>query len=309
MPKVSVIVLSYNSKQNVLDCIRSITTSDFKDYELLLVDNASSDDTVQEVSRIFPTVRIVKSGVNLGRTGGYNLGIRHACGSLILFLDQDTEISPRMLSELVTIMNSDEGIGGCGPKIYYFNDPSRLWSAGSYVAMLTGRTHFIGRDKFDCGQFDRVIDVQQHPTALMVRSQLANAIGGYDSAIFMVYCDADFCLKIWEAGRRIVLAPRAKLWHKVKKSSHLNEKLGMKTPLMAFLIGRNRIIFMKKHVSMPNFSLFLTLFLPIYLIYYSVVCMSELKIRMLQAFWRGTMNGLKFVLFNKKTIIDVFNFF
>jgi len=308
MPKVSIIVLSYNSKQYVLDCISSIKASDFKDYELLLVDNASSDNTVEEVSRIFPTVRIIKSDVNLGRTGGYNLGIRHSRGSLILFLDQDTEISPRMLSESVAIMDSDEGIGGCGPRIYYFNDPKRLWSAGSYVAMTTGRTHFIGQDTIDCGKFDTVTDVQQHPTALMVRSQITCAIGGYDPEIFMVYCDADFCLKILEAGHRIVLAPKAKVWHKVKQFSLLTEKLGMKNPFMAFLIGRNRIIFMKKHASMPNFGLFLTLFLPTYIVYYSVACIAELKLRMLQAFWRGTLDGLRFVVSNKKPLADVYTF-
>jgi hypothetical protein len=307
MAKVTVIVLSYNSKQYVLKCIRSILASEYKDYEVLLVDNASSDGTPEEVTSQFPMIRVIRSRINLGRTGGYNLGAKFAEGSLILYLDQDTEISPTMLGELVEVLESSGSIGACGGKIYYYDYPSTLWSVGTYVSMLTGKTHFIGYGKVDDGRYDTILNVQQHPTALMVKKQLVDAIGGYDPDLFMVYCDADFCVRLWKTGHRIVLAPKAKLWHKVKPPSTVVEHLGMKTPVMAFLIGRNRIIFMRKNAPKANFMLFLTIFLPAYLLWYLLACLGTGEMRMMQGFWKGTVCGLIFACFGEKSLADVFD--
>jgi GT2 family glycosyltransferase len=309
MPKVSIIILSYNAKSDVLDCLKSVLRLKYPNYEIIVVDNCSTDGSFEVIRRMYPNLKLIRSKLNIGRTGGYNLGLRYATGKYVLFLDQDTTVDQNMVTELVNVIEADPSIGAVGPKIYYFNDPKRIWSVGTSVNLLTGKVSFLGNRQIDEGQFNSVIEVQQHPTAILVKRELVTKIGGHDEDIFMVYCDADFCLKIWELGYKIVLSPYAKLWHKVRKPSKLSEYLGMKSPLMAFLIGRNRLIFMKKHTTEPNFLLFLIIFLPAIIIFYSITCIIERKISLLSSFWKGTLCGLKYIISNKnKSFYDVISF-
>jgi GT2 family glycosyltransferase len=307
-PKVSVIILSYNAKHDVLDCLKSVHRSKYPNYEIIVVDNASSDGSSEIIRKTYPHVKLVCSKLNLGRTGGYNLGLKYATGEYILFLDQDTVIEENMIAELIKVISMNSLIGAVGPKIYYFNDPKRIWSVGTSVNLLTGKVHFFGSGQIDKGQFNSIIEVQQCPTAILVRREVISKIRGYDEDIFMVYCDADFCLKIWEAGYKVVVSPFAMLWHKVRKPLKMSESLGLKSPLMAFLGGRNRIIFMKKHAKKPNFLMFLTVFLPIIIIFYSITSIIERRIDLLISFWKGTLYGLKFAILNKKSFYDVIRF-
>jgi len=313
-PKVSVIILSYNAKNDFLDCLESVLTSNRLNCEIIVVDNGSTDECWEALKRTqerYPFLKLVRSELNLGRTGGYNLGLKYVNGEYVLFLDQDTIIDKNMISELAKVLETDRVIGAVGPKIFYHSDPHQIWSVGGSVSLLTGRASGKGKDEVDRGQFNLVTDVQEHPAAILVKHEVIKRIGGYnsyDKDIFMVYCDPDFCLKIWEAGYKIKLSPRAKLWHKVKKPTKLSEALGMKSPLMAFLSARNRIIFMKKHAPRENFLLFFTLFLPMYSIIYSFIPILEMRFDLCSAFWRGTINGIKFAIFGKKSVTDVYAF-
>lgn len=307
MPKVSIIILSYNARNDVVDCLESVFNLNYPNHEIIIVDNGSTDGSwgaIKAMKGRYPLLKLIRSKLNLGRTGGYNLGLKYATGEYIMFLDQDTIVDKNMVNELVKVIEMDPTIGAVGPKIYYYNDPKRIWSAGTSVNLLTGRVHFLGCNQIDKGQFNSVIEVQQHPTAILVKREAINKINGYDKDIFMVYCDADFCVRIWKACYKIVLAPKAKLWHKVKTPLQMHERLGMKTPLMAFLIGRNRIIFMKKHAL--HLTPFLLLFMPLYLLCYSLVCLIDKRLDLLQSFWKGTANGSRFIALNKKSLGDEF---
>lgn len=307
MPKVSVIILSYNAKNVILECLESVFALNYPNYEVIVIDNCSTDGSYEAIKRAYPRLKLIRSELNLGRTGGYNLGLKYAKGNYILFLDQDTVVETNMLSELVKAIEKNPLIGAAGPKIYYYDDPQRIWSVGTSVNLLTGKVSFLGIDQIDEGQFNSIFEVQQHPTAILVKSEVIKKICGYDEDIFMVYCDSDFCLKIWEAGYKIVSVPHAKLWHKekVKKSLKLSRKLGMKSPLMAFLIGRNRIIFMKKHAHRTNYVLFLLIFLPIILFFYLFTCIIEARSDLLSSFLNGTQCGLRYALVNEKLPLEL----
>lgn len=272
-----------------------------------MVDQNSSDGTSIAIKNLFPQVRLVKSKRNLGRTGGYNLGFRYARGDYILCLDHDTIVHRDMLMELVNTAEGDPRIGAVGPKIYFYDDPKRLWSFGEFISLKTGRSHSLGYNEIDKGQFEKNFIVQVYPTAILVKRKILNVIGGYDDIFFAVYCDSDFCIRISNAGYIIVSVPKAKIWHKVIKPSDVLyvdgkatnkelQELGFISPLKAFLSARNRIIFMRKNSKPHWFFAFLIFFLPIYTVYYTLKIIKNKRTDILKAYWRGLWEGIKFVL-------------
>jgi GT2 family glycosyltransferase len=137
--------------------------------------------------------------------------------------------------------------------------------------------------------------VQQHPTALLIRRSVLEKLGGYDNRLFACYCDADLGVRIWKLGYRVMYAPRGKLWHKVHKSPKPNflEISGIPDPIRAYLVARNRIIFLRKHSSLGNFARFCVAFLPAYFAYYSMITIASRRRDCTFAFWRGTYHGLR----------------
>lgn len=309
-PKVTVLILSFNAKGILLQCLRSVFNSNYTNYDVLVVDNGSIDGSYEAITHTYPNMKTIRSESNLGRTGGYNLGIKYVTGDYILFLDQDTIIDKNMIAELVKVMDTDVKIGAVGPKICYYDDPKRIWSLGTSVNSITGKVTFIGIDEFDMGQFNSIFEVQQHPTAIMVRADVVKIIKGFDEDIFMVYCDSDFCLKIWEAGYRILSVPNAKMWHreKVLKSLKLSRKIGMKNPLMAYLIGRNRLIFMKKHSSSSSFFVFLIFFYPLLTFLNMSICILEFRMDLLSNYIHGITSGIRYALLGEHQSFSLINF-
>jgi hypothetical protein len=289
----------------------------YPNFEVIVVDQNSSDGTANAIEKIFPEIKLIKNKENLGRTGGYNTGFNYAQGDYILCLDHDTVVHEDMLTELVKVAEKGVRIGAVGPKIYYYNDPNRLWSIGEFVSLKTGRSWSFGYNEIDKGQFEKSFVVQIYPTAILVKRKVMNLIGGFDDIFFAVYCDSDFCVRIYEAGYIIVSVPKAKLWHKVLKPSGVNyvdnkptnrklQELGFISQQRAFLSGRNRIIFMKKHSKCYFVSFFLFL-LPAYSEYYTVQILRNQRADLLKAYWRGILEGTKFALGpKKKKIIHAF---
>ncbi len=296
LPKVTVLILAYNNQKDVVSCLKSIQQIAYSNYDIVLVDNASKDDTVDAVAKDFPFVKIIRNSKNVGRTAGYNVGIKHCRGDMIFFLDQDTIVDKYLLTELVSASISDPLIGAVGPVIFYFDHPNRVWSAGTCVNLLTGKTKFLNQDQRKTNDLTSIREVQQHPTAILVKKEVIDIIGGYDDSLFMVYCDSDFCMKIWKSGYKIVLAPKAKLWHKETLPVDHCSLLGMTSPKRAFLIARNRIIFMKTYAGTLNFISFMGLFLPVYVLYYTANMIAEKRHNLLKFYWKGTLMGLSYVL-------------
>src|SRR5258708_10223212 len=128
-PKVSIILLNWNSYDVTEDCLLSLRKLNYQNVEVTLVDNGSTDGSVDEISKNFPELRLVKNDKNLGFTGGNNVGIRDVLDrgtDYILLLDNDTVVAPDFLAELVRVAESDAKIGLLNPKIYFFEPHDRI---------------------------------------------------------------------------------------------------------------------------------------------------------------------------------------
>lgn len=287
--KVSIVIPTYNRREDVLECLLSLKRQDYPNYEIIVVDNASTDGTAEAIKQRFPDMKLVKSQKNLGVTGGRNLGAKHANGDYVLFLDHDTVVDGRMLFELTSVMHNDSSIGLAGPIVYYYDDPRRIWAAGTSISLISGRISFNFADAIDHGQFNNTMEVQVLPAALLVKKEVLNKVEPFDDTFFAVYEDTDFCFRVREAGYKVVCVPKAKIWHKTPLDRRVQALWVLSR---AYYIARNRIIFMKKHVGNLRLALFLTIFLWVYALYYILKSFQFMKMRYAVDFWNGIIDGL-----------------
>jgi len=284
-PLVSVIIPTFNRKDDLLSCLISLKNSTYPDLEIIVVDNASTDGTYDAVKQIFPDVKIVRNERNLGVTGGRNRGAIESRGDYLLFLDHDMIVDRQMIEELLKVVMADPKIGIAGPIIYYYDEPSKVWAAGTFINMLTGKISFN-----DKATNTKCFEAQVIPAAIMVKREVLNKVGLFDGTFFATYEDTDFCFRVKKAGYKVVCVPEAKAWHKIPTDLKSQE---LRLLSRSYYIARNRIIFMKKHARLTNFLVFLILFMPIYAIYYTWRGLRYWKLHFIEEYWRGLFEGLR----------------
>ncbi len=222
-PLVFIILVNWNGREITLECLASLHTISYKNFKVVVVDNGSSDDSVPAIARKFPGVVILEMRENLRFAEGNNAGIRYALehgAELVLLLNNDTVVDKDFLSRLVENIQSDSAIGMVAPKIYYHDDPGRIWFAGGELSMWAGTLKHIGIREVDTGQYNSVREIlYASGCCLLTRTEVINRIGMLDKSFFMYTEDADWCMRCRQAGFRIYYEPRARVWHKLSVSS------------------------------------------------------------------------------------------
>lgn len=287
MQKVSVVIPTFNGQSTIRDCLHSLFQSDYSNIEVVVVDNASIDNTVQLVSRYFPTVRIIQESTNRGIAAGRNKGFSLCKGDLIFFVDQDNVIDHRTISSLVKSLNSQE-LGAAGPAIYYLDDPKRLWSCGTKVSLLTGKVEFVRSTKQNVNSTDVPFEAEVLPAPFLLRREAGMKAGLFDETFFAVFEDSDFFHRIRRTGYTAICVPRAKAWHKVPTNSKAAQLRLMER---SYYVGRNRILFIRRNSSLKRFTLFLLFFAGIFATYYSISALRYKRIDWLRSYWSGTKDA------------------
>jgi len=194
----------------------------YNNFKILLVDNASSDGTVEAVAREFPAASIVSNSTNLRFAGGNNVGIRIAMergADFVLLLNNDTTVDPGFLDALVAGA-SGASIGMTGPKIYFYDDPKRLWYAGGRIEFWKGWISHIGVREPDSGQYDTPVETQYiSGCCVLVKKEVVERVGMLDEAYYIYGEDADWCVRATRAGYVLRYIPTAKIWHKLSVSA------------------------------------------------------------------------------------------
>lgn len=295
LPFVSIITVTWNRKADLYRCLNSIKKIDYPNYEIIVVDNNSIDDTVKMIENEFIEVKLIKNEQNLGAAEGRNTGIKYAKGEFIFFLDSDNILHPNCLKELIEVISKDPSIGIVGPKMYYCDDVKRIWCTGVKINRITSKAIYRGYNEIDTGQYNHIVDVEHFPNAFLVRKSVIELVGHFDKMYFIMYEEADLCMKINNSGFRIVYVPYAKIWHNVPlfgKKSDILRRHGINSEKRAYLIARNRLIFMRKHASFYNYILFLFIFVPLFTLYYTLIIISSGKFIYLSSYLNGLSDGL-----------------
>ncbi len=222
-PSVAAIVVNWNGREYIEPCLATLLASTYSRLSVTLVDNASSDGSLEYVGETFPSVRVIENETNLGYAAGVNVGVRAAFedgADFALLLNNDIEIAPDAVGKLVEAATGAPDAAFVGPKIYYHEPPDVIWSMGGRVSYWTGDIRHVGIRERDGGQYEDVRTVDYVTGCAVLASVPAlREIGPMDETYYMYNEDTDWCVRASRAGYRVLVEPRAKVWHKVSMSS------------------------------------------------------------------------------------------
>lgn len=230
--QLSIIVVSYNTRDATIACLRSAIENAPAGSELVVVDNGSSDDSAAAVREAFPTATVIEAGRNLGFARGVNLGVRHATGDYIVLLNPDTVVLDGSLSTLVAFAVARPEFGLYGGRTIRRDgstDPSSCWGAPSIWSLTcfaTGLSTVFRRSRFfdpeSLGRWERD-SVREVPIVtgclLLMRRAHWDALGGMEERFFLYGEDAEFSLRAARHGYRPVIVPDAVIVHDVGGST------------------------------------------------------------------------------------------
>ncbi len=285
-PKISVVIPTYNSVGTLKSCIESVYTQTLKPHEVIIVDNNSTDGTWSLLNKYFPTAKKVRLKKNTGVTGGRNTGIQSLSKDfdMVFFFDHDMVADKKMLERSWEVLDKNPDVGIVTPKIYYWEDKTNIWSAGTGINLWSGQVLFRGG--IDTGQYQTIEEVQVAPAAMLVRKEVINKIKKFDNRYFATYEDTDFCFRAKKMGFKTYYTPEAISYHKIPLNKEM-ESIRLISRL--YWIGRNRVIFMRDFGK--SFIVFL-FFIPVFSLYYLILCIKNNSLGKWWSFMKGTFDGL-----------------
>ncbi len=216
-PYVISVILNSNRREDTLSCIESLLNSTYSNHKVIVLDNRSTDGSIDAIRIAFPSVQIIDLLSNMGYAGNNNVGIKAAIAQKadwIFILNEDTILHPECIKELVKFGESDEKIGIVGPLVYHHDEPDCIQSAGGKLDQYWDSWH-IAQNQSDIGQIvlPHTVDFISG-CAIMVRNAIIKQIGLIDERFFLYKEEAEWCLRARKSGWRVTNIPSAKIWHK-----------------------------------------------------------------------------------------------
>ena len=245
-PKISIILVNWNGKKDTLECLASLTRVDYPNFQTIVVDNGSTDDSIAALRSAYPNMPILETGANLGFAGGNNLGIEWALrhhAEWILLLNNDTVVDPRFLQAFLSAAASKPKAKVLGAKILRYSEPGVVDHLGGFWDAK--RAEFLSPDAgqadhpyFNMKQADYVCGA-----ALFMHRSVPETIGLLEPNFFLYWEETDYCYRAKRAGFEVWTAPEAKIWHKVS-SSFTGGK-----PHMQYFWWRSRLLWIARNCT------------------------------------------------------------
>ena len=255
MPACSVIVVNWNGRHFLDACLGSLRRQSFADFEVILVDNGSTDGSTDHVREHHDWVELVALPENRGFCGGNNEGIRRARGTCLALLNNDTEVDTDWLGELVSAMERPQ-VGFCASQILLFDERDTLDSAGDVFAIngvASKRGHLQEASRY--AEPEEVFGASA--AAALYRRSMLEDIGVLDEDFFLIFEDVDLSFRARNAGYRCVYVPTARVYHKT------NASIGTYSHTYVYYGQRNLELVYLKNMPWPLFFKYL----PVHLVY------------------------------------------
>jgi len=206
-PLVSVIIVNYNGQNHLENCLKSLMNIAYKNYEVIIVDNNSTDESIEFVKNTYPSIIIIKLDRNYGFAEPNNIGAKIAKGDFLLFLNNDTEVSPNFIEKMVNVLNRDSKIAICQSLLLKPNQ--EIDSSGDYVDEL-GRAYSSRKKLTEVKEI-----LSARGASMMVKKNYFWDLDGFDKKFFASFEDVDLCWRAWLWGYKVVLVPDSIVYHKV----------------------------------------------------------------------------------------------
>ena len=213
MKKVTAIIVNWNDKDVIVECIQSILDQNRNEIDIIISDNGSKDDSVEFIRRRFPSVKIIENGKNLGFGSAINRGLGLAKGDYLLFLNSDLKLHSKCVGELAKVLENDSNVGGTIPKILHIDQQNIINSLGvliNYTGIaypnLLGQKDPGYQEPFEsaCGGI------------FMLKREVYETVGGFDEDLFLYHEDHDLSWRIRLAGWHLKVIPQAIMYHHYK---------------------------------------------------------------------------------------------
>lgn len=240
--RIATIILNWNSAPDTLECLDSVIKAEMgaHDHEIVVVDNASTDGSADEIASRFPQVNLVRNPANQGFAGGVNRGFEWALereADFVILLNNDAVIEPDAFSRMVEFAITEDNVGAVTPLIRYYDDEREVWHAGARVIRPFGRIQ----------PFDQALSSRPHRVqvftacCVLIPRGVLEQIGTFDERFFIYLEDTDLALRIHEAGYDTWLLPEATVYHKVSRSFG-----GDQSPNALYYAVRNNLLLIKE---------------------------------------------------------------
>ncbi|MGQ9841835.1 MAG: glycosyltransferase family 2 protein [Anaerolineae bacterium] len=253
-PSVAIIILNWNNPDDTLACLDSVAAPDYPtdSLEVIVVDNGSTDDSVARIRAKFPAVTIIETGANLGYAGGNNAGIRHALAAgaeAVCILNNDVTVEPDFLAPLIAALHSQPDVGIVTPLVAErTGDGGRVWALGSAVNRRTAAVNrYCAGEPVDAwrGREPFAVEIASG-AAMLIRREVFERVGLMDEDFFLYFEEVDWCLKVRQAGYRILAVPASLVWHNVSAT------LGTTSPVIDYYMLRNHLRLISRHWRGPR---------------------------------------------------------
>lgn len=246
-PKVYIILVNYNGYRDTIECIDSLEKINYNNYNIIVIDNKSSDGSAAILTDRFPDIKIIENEQNIGFSGANNIGINYAIengAEYILLLNNDTTVDSNFLKVLVDNCKKDKSVGICIGKIYFYKEKRKIWYAGGYVSKFKGNVYHNGYNEVDTGVYDKISKVTfATGCCMLIPKEVILNIGLLSEDYFLYYEDADYCCKISNGGLSILYCPASVIYHKISAST------GELSQLSQYYLIRNRNIFINRNIK------------------------------------------------------------
>ncbi len=263
-PKVSIIIPHHNNYDILLDCINSIYCSTYKNFEIIIVNNASNDSSISKIVKKFPLINIVDSEKNLGYAGGCNLGVKTAIGENLFFLNNDTKIDKDSIQLLLDRLDSNNEISSVQPKIKNLDIPENFDYAGGcggfidYLVFPFCKGRIFNHIEKDNGQYDTASKIFWASGAgFLTKKKIFLQMSGFDNSLFAHMEEIDYHWKCYLAGYQVWVEPKSKLFHLGGAT------LDMQSAKKLFYNHRNSLVLLLSNYSLSRSFFYFLLRIPL----------------------------------------------
>jgi len=275
-PLVAIVILNWNGKKYLEQFLPFLLASEYPNKKIVVADNSSTDDSVNFLCAHYPQIEIICNTSNEGFAKGYNTALKKVKADYYVLLNSDVEVTPGWIDPIIRLMENDQTIGACQPKLRAYNERTHFEYAGASGGWLDefgypfSRGRIFDFTEVDTGQYDDAAPCfWASGAAMFVRAELYHRLGGLDEYFFAHQEEIDFCWRLQLAGYKVYVEPQSVVYHigggTLPKANNLK----------VFLNFRNNLIMLAKNLSFGE-------------------CIWRLPVRMLLdgvAAWKGLLGG------------------